>query len=128
MGWYGAEHSPQGVGFRWMQDAAEILVPLARTGDIIVRVSALPFSADTAAHHLSIAVNGVSLPAQRMSDAWASYEWTVPASAWTAGFNQLLIRSSAATSPATLHLSSDTRRLGVAVRDVSLTLQPEARR
>ena len=121
-GWHASEQPDAGALFRWTAaKAADVLVPLAQTGTIRVRVRALPFDYPGAAPHaLSLTLNGVTFPAQAMAANWAIYEWTVPESAWRSGFNRLLIVSSTLGSPASDHHSTDTRQLGVAVSELTL--------
>lgn len=128
-GWHGAERSTAGQDFRWTAaEEAEVLVPLARTGSIVVRLRAGPFvHPGSARPAIGLTVNAATLPPQPMTNASSVYEWTVPADVWHSGFNRLVVSSSTIASPAAVGVSSDTRSLGVAVSELSLHLIPDTR-
>lgn len=125
-GWHGVEHSNAGVEFRWTSAReAEVLVPLARTGTIAVRLRVSPFEYPGSPRSLvTLTVNSMKLESRPISAGWGVYEWTVPANIWHAGFNRVAVDSSRLASPAALGLSGDTRSLGVAVSELSLRLLP----
>jgi hypothetical protein len=125
MGWHAMEHAAAGLTFRWTgAKQAEVLVPLARTGAIRVRVRALPFDfPGSPPHALSLVLNGVPFDARPMSADWDNYEWSIPAIAWLTGFNRLQIGSSTLASPSAVQRSTDTRQLGIAVSELTLTME-----
>jgi hypothetical protein len=51
-----------------------------------------------------------------MADGWGTYEWTIPRDAWRPGLNDIAVESPRLTQPP--GQSADTRRLGVAVREL----------
>lgn len=120
-GWHGAERSNEGVDFRWTAARdAEVLVPLSNIGPITVRLGANPFAyPGSPPQLLTLNVNGEMLTTRPMESGWRVYEWTVPASLWRQGFNRLAVHVSNLASPAAVGASSDTRTLGVAVRELS---------
>ncbi len=124
-GWHGSERGHEGRQFRWTAEReAEVLVPLARTGSIAVRLRAQPFLYPGGPKPLvSLTVNALKLPARSMADDVSVYEWIVPETAWSAGFNRFTIDSSTLASPAAVGVSGDSRTLGVAVTELSFELQ-----
>jgi len=128
MGWHGAERTAGGLEFRWTgAKDAELLAPMSRTAPVVIQVRAMPFDyAGAPGHAMTLVVNGVRQATLPMNLEWHLYEWTLPASALSKGFNRILIESSTAASPAALHLSGDTRTLGVAVSEVTLSIPRQA--
>jgi hypothetical protein len=122
-GWHATEYSDQRVAFRWTgEPEAEVLVPLASATDVTLRIRASPFAYPHApAQSLGVSVNGVAQPRQSMLPGWHAYEWTLPSGLWHRGFNRLTIGTPAVTSPSAVGLSNDTRPLGAAVSEVTLT-------
>ncbi len=125
-GWHGAERSNDAVDFRWTSAReADVLVPLAKTGPITVRLRATPFEYPGSSRPVvALTINAVKFGPQSMHSGWNVYEWTVPAEVWRQGFNRLTVVTSTLASPARVGLSSDTRLLGVAVSELFLRLLP----
>jgi hypothetical protein len=75
---------------RITQDDAEVIVPLSRTGRILVRVRARASGSATAGEPgLVLTVNGLPLAPRPMAPEWQIYEWDVPAARWNKGFNRV---------------------------------------
>jgi hypothetical protein len=90
---------------------AELIVPLSRTADLVVRAELRPLTgSDIDESFVEMEVNGQPSRRRRFRHGWHSYEWRVPRSAWRLGSNQLWLRSVPA------------RRLGV--RKLHLLLTP----
>lgn len=125
-GWHEVERSNAGEEFRWTSAReAEVLVPLATTGVITVRLRAAPFEfPGSPPSMVTLKVNSKELASRHLGSGWNVHEWTVPAESWHAGFNRLVVSSSRVASPAALGLSADTRSLGIAVSELSLRLLP----
>ena len=119
-------HSPERVGtpdeFRWTAaPEAELLVPLARSGPVRLRIRARPgASADESGSTLAVRVNDHQLAAHPLRRRVSQYEWIIPAAALRAGVNQVFLQSSQLTVPARVGASRDGRRLGVRVSGVTL--------
>jgi hypothetical protein len=128
MGWHAAERTTGGLEFRWTgAKDAELLVPMSRTGPVVIQIRAMPFNyAGSPQHAMTLVVNGVRQATLPMNLDWQRFEWTLPPSALSKGFNRIVIESSTAASPAALHLSGDTRTLGLAVSEVTLSLPRQA--
>ncbi len=125
-GWHEPEGAP--AYFRWTSaPAATLLVPIAKSGDIRLSLEAEPFSYPGRPVNTTIAmsVNGRLLQARMLGRGWRAYEWLVPASAWAAGLNELVIRAPEVQSPASTGVGTDPRALGVAVRSITLHLASE---
>lgn len=82
---------------------AEVLVPLARTGRIRVRLHSRALGT-VEAHHVTIAVNGRPLPPKLMAHVWTTFEWEVPAELWRKGLNRLTLESGDPAFPVGLAL------------------------
>ena len=90
---------------------AELIVPLSRTADLVVRAELRPLTgSDIDESFVEMEVNGQPSRRRPFRHGWHSYEWRVPRSAWRLGSNQLWLRSVPA------------RRLGV--RKLHLLLTP----
>jgi len=73
---------------------AELIVPLSRTADLVVRAELRPLARnDIGEGVVEMEVNGVPSRSRRLRRGWNSYEWLVPRSAWSLGPNQLWLRS-----------------------------------
>ena len=94
-GWEAPEPFGGQVARRMSGFEAEILVPLAKAARIRVAIDVLATSAPS----VELLVNGALVGAQRLSNAWTTYEWEVPASAWIPGFNRLVLRRLGASGP-----------------------------
>jgi hypothetical protein len=122
-GWYGLETQPSLGRVRWMTDHGALLVPSSRDGAIRVRLHAMSAAAgEDDVTMVMLRVNDVfaTAPVAMVAGA-ATYEWMVPAVAWVAGTNELLL-SVSHTSPAG---DRDPRALGLALQELALTLIPE---
>ena len=120
-------HSPERVGtadeFRWTAaPEAELLVPLARSGPVRLRIRARSGAPAESAGTLAVRVNGHQLPAHPLRRRVSQYDWIIPAAALRAGVNQVFLQSSQLTVPARVGDSRDGRRLGVRVSGVTLEL------
>ena len=125
-GWHEPEGAPS--HFRWTSAPdATLLVPIAKSGDIHLSLQAEPFSYPGRPVNTTIAlsVNGRLLQAHALGRGWRAYEWLVPASAWAAGLNELVIRAPEVRSPASTGVGTDPRALGIAVRSITLHLASE---
>jgi hypothetical protein len=122
-GWHEPEGAP--THFRWTSAPdATLLVPLAKSGDIHVSLQAEPFSYPGRPGNTKIAlsVNGRRLQAHALGRGPRAYAWLVPASAWAAGLNEVVIRAPEVRSPASTGVGKDRRALGIAVRQITLHL------
>src|SRR5690606_23609131 len=109
-GWYGEEPGPEGL-VRWMREHGAVLVGTASGGPVHVRLRAAPAmpSSEGRPATVRLRVNDVlDTAALPMRDGFADYEWDIPASAWVAGTNELLITVSTSTR-------RGTRRVGLAL-------------
>jgi hypothetical protein len=115
-------HAPERDGpdeFRWTAaPEAELLLPLARIGTIRVQVLARPPEDALPAGTIDLRLGRVTTEARALRPGWASYEWTVPASAWRLGTNPVIVRTTPLRGPT----SRDPRALGVAVGQIRLRL------
>jgi hypothetical protein len=104
-------------GFRWaLARRAHVLAPMALIADIRVGVRARRPPGREQGDAIGLTVNGRSLPTIAMADGWGTYEWTIPRDAWRPGLNDIAVESPRLTQPP--GQSADTRRLGVAVREL----------
>jgi hypothetical protein len=125
-GWEGVEQDEQG-GFRWASAArAHILAPMAIAGDIRVSVRARRPPGAGAADAIGLVVNGRVYQPLSMADGWGTYGWTVGRGVWRAGVNDVAVESPRLTRPP--GQSTDTRQLGVAVRELTFRLVDPAGR
>ena len=110
--------------FRWTATPeAEVVVEVARTGQIRVQIEASLAAESTAVGPtLSLQVNEVMLSAQPMQPGNQIYSWLVPAHVWTVGVNRFSLGVSHLVIPAEQGWSRDARRLGAAVRMIRLEL------
>jgi hypothetical protein len=115
-GWHDPERDGP-VEFRWTAEPeAELLLPLANAGPLLVRVQAMAGPAATSeAQHLGLRVNGVDAGERTLGAGWGRYEWMVPAAAWRRGLNVVGLRSSPLVRP-----TGEARRLGLAVSVVEI--------
>ncbi len=121
-GWHSPERAGTPDEFRWTAaPEAELLVPLARSGPVRLRIRARPGApVDESGSTLAVRVNDHQLPAHPLRRRVSQYEWIIPAAALRAGVNQVFLQSSQLTVPARVGDSRDGRRLGVRVSGVTL--------
>jgi hypothetical protein len=116
-GWYPVERDAAGP-FRWTgAEWAQLWVPLAPAGSILVRLEATPAIGPDQSAEIALRVNGFEQPRQEFRGGQDAYEWTVPASAWVSGNNRLEIGISSLVQ---LPQSHDKRPLGLKVRQIGL--------
>ena len=122
-GWHNLERAGSG-DFRWTAETeAEVVVEVARTGQIRVQIEARHAASVSAlGPTLSLQVNDAQFAAHAMEPGSQVYSWLVPASVWKAGANRLTLGVSHLTSPAADGQSDDTRLLGAAVGMIRLEL------
>ena len=122
-GWHNLERARSG-DFRWtVATEAEVVVEIARTGQMRVQIEARPPAGAIAlGPTLSLQVNDQQFAAYAMEPGNRVYSWLVPATVWKAGANRLRLGVSQLTSPAADGQSADTRLLGAAVRMIRLEL------
>jgi len=94
------------------EQEAEILVPLARTGRIRIRVRARALGS-VEVHPVALAINGRRVSLQVITHAWTTFEWVVPADYWATGFNRLTFAS-----------AEPGGEVGIAVSELSFELVP----
>jgi hypothetical protein len=117
-GWYPVERDGAGP-FRWTRaEWAQLWVPLASVGSLLVRVEATSAIGPGESAEVGLRVNGLDQPRQEVRAGRDAYEWTVPADAWVSGNNRVEIGiSSLVQLP---EQSRDKRKLGLKVRQVGL--------
>jgi hypothetical protein len=108
------------VKYRWTSDRAVVIATVARPRDAVVRIESEPFKYPGRRSSISLSVNGRRYPARPLPDDLSPQEWTVPASDWHAGLNQLAFDVDGAKRPTELKMSGDERLLGVSVRKIEL--------
>jgi hypothetical protein len=109
-GWHLAELDG-GVPFRWTLGEARLFIRLDAGTALRVTLDASPAAVPPPAIRLD--VNGLSLAERTMTAGVAGYSWDVPADAWRAGLNQVVLH----VSP-TVQGTTDPRILGAAVRGI----------
>jgi hypothetical protein len=119
-GWSNPERRPDGVKYRWTSDHSVVIATIARPRNAVVRIVGEPFKYPGRRSSISLVVNGRRYPARPLPDDLSTMEWTVPASDWHAGLNQLAFDVDGAKRPAELKVSGDERLLGVSVRKIEL--------
>ncbi|MGH9148155.1 MAG: hypothetical protein ACRD1Q_15700, partial [Vicinamibacterales bacterium] len=117
-GWYPVERDGAGP-FRWTgAEWAQLWIPLASVGSLLVRVEATSGIGRDESAEVGLRVNGLDQPRQEVHAGRDAYEWIVPADAWVSGNNRLEIGiSSLVRLPEQSH---DKRTLGLKVRQVGL--------
>lgn len=122
-GWHDVERDGP-TRFRWTATPeAEVVVEVARTGQIRVQIEARLAAESTAVGPtLSLHVNDVTLSAQPMQPGNQVYSWLVPAHVWKVGVNRFSLGVSHLVIPAEQGWGQDTRLLGAAVRMIRLEL------
>jgi hypothetical protein len=117
-GWYPVERDGAGA-FRWTgAEWAQLWVPLAPVGAMLVRLEATSAVGADGSADVALRVNGVEQGHQKVVAGQDAYEWTVPAGAWVSGNNRLEIGiSSLVRLPVGSH---DDRALGLKVRQIGL--------
>lgn len=120
-GWAEVERGG-GSRFRWTRaPRAELLLPLDRAERITVAIAARPIAGQGTT--LTLQVNETVFAPVVMDAAQREYRWEVPAESWRAGMNRVWLGVSDRARPADFDGSSDTRLLGLAVRQIRLTPQ-----
>jgi hypothetical protein len=92
-GWYGEEQDAAGGSIRWMREHGAVLVMSPHGGPARIRLRAAPVPTlrGDEASSLTIRVNDMfDLEPRQMQEGMHEYEWSVPATAWVAGTNELL--------------------------------------
>jgi len=122
-GWHDVERDGP-TTFRWTATPeAEVVVEVARTGQIRVQIEARLAAESTAVEPtLSLHINEVMLSAQPMRPGNLIYSWLVPAHVWKIGANRFSLGVSHLVIPAEQGWSRDARLLGAAVSMIRLEL------
>ena len=104
-----------------MSDYGVLLVPASRDGSVRVRLQAVPASGEGELTFIALRVNDVfEATPIAMSSTPSAYEWVIPATAWVAGTNELLLTVSSTVRSTSQH--TDGRSLGLAFQKITLTL------
>jgi hypothetical protein len=115
-GWDAVEQDERG-GFRWsLASRAHVLAPLATVSDIRIGVRARRPPGAVESDAIGLVVNGRAFPPIPMAEGWGTYEWRVARDAWREGLNDVAVESPRLAQPP--GQTADTRRLGVAVREL----------
>lgn len=113
-GWHGEERDGD-LTFRWVEEQARLVIPLASADSLLVQIQAQPFERPGLPPQvLTLQVNGRSFPAVAMVTGWQRVEIPTDADAWHSGVNHLALTFSRATRPADLG-GRDGRRLAAAI-------------
>jgi hypothetical protein len=121
-GWYGPERDGD-LTFRWADDHAEVLVPLAHAAPLLVQIQLRSFEYDGASpQQLTLEINGHSVPGPVISGAWHRVEVASDISVWKSGVNRVVLRFARATRPADVGAGGDGRRLAAAVDYVRIQI------
>ncbi|HWB18180.1 MAG TPA: hypothetical protein VG538_17380 [Vicinamibacterales bacterium] len=119
-GWH-ARESDGTRTFRWARSRVDLLVPMARAMDAVVRVDLQPFPAPGRVQTLTLRVNGQSVAAPTaIAPGWQRTDITVPATRWRAGVNRLVLEFAYEARPSDVNGSSDARPLAAAVDAVTI--------
>jgi len=117
-GWADPEQAA-GAKFRWTRTPrAELLLPMARPERITIAIDARPMAGQGTT--MELRVNDTVFAPVVMEATSREYRWDVPAERWRAGMNRVWLGVSARARPSDLYGSSDTRLLGLAVKQIRL--------
>lgn len=116
-GWHPPERIGRGA-VRWAsQERSILLLPLEEGRDLYLNLQMRhAFGDDT----VSVSLNGHSLGSRPVSAGWTRQSWPVPASAIRNGTNELVFVSSRTGIPRDLGEGDDSRRLGWAMRRLTI--------
>jgi transmembrane protein TMEM260 (protein O-mannosyltransferase) len=104
-GWMASEPINEGGEMRRTSEkTAEVLVPLAAPQRIRIRFHGRALGT-VEAHPVTLAINGRTLPAQRITHVWTTFEWDAPAELWRNGLNRLTFESGDPAFPVGLAIS-----------------------
>ncbi|MEZ5293001.1 MAG: hypothetical protein R2745_18110 [Vicinamibacterales bacterium] len=118
-GWHGAEGRGR-EAFRWTMARAVLLVPSSGAHGVRIEIDAQPAAArPDAPVQVTALVNGRPAAEVAMSGA-GTWSWTVPASIWTDGTNEIVLNVSRTSRPSD-DGSHDTRDLGLRVDDIRVS-------
>jgi hypothetical protein len=119
-GWH-ARESDGTRTFRWARSRVDLLVPMARAMDAVVRVDLQPFPAPGRAQTLTLRINGQSVAAPTaIAPGWQRTDIAVPAARWRAGVNRLVLEFAYEARPSDVNGSSDARPLAAAFDAVTI--------
>jgi hypothetical protein len=91
-GWTAPAHAAGAPSVRWTSTAGVILIESARRGPVNVRLRAHAGTGGDRASRVSLRVNDFYDAGERMLGREAeTYEWSIPATAWVIGTNELLL-------------------------------------
>lgn len=117
VGWHPPERIGQG-SVRWTsQERSIVLLPLEQRSDHLLTMDVRHAIADDT---VSVSVNGHGLGSQQVSRGWMRHSWLIPASVVRAGTNEFAFVSTRMGIPRDLGQSDDGRRLGWAVRRLTV--------
>jgi hypothetical protein len=123
-GWYAEDVGGDGAPLRWMRQHGAVLVPSPRDGVVTVKIRASPPDArsDDEPPLVSLRINDIhDATPQVLSPGWRDYEWTVPATAWVPGINELLFVMSK-----TAGTDSRGRTRGLALQRLTVSIADRA--
>ncbi|HJN46686.1 MAG TPA: hypothetical protein QF572_21185 [Vicinamibacterales bacterium] len=121
-GWFLREQAPE-FSFRWSAgDESVVVVPLKESDDYRLEIQCAPFAYPGASPQtIELTVNGTVLDTITVEPGLNIYAREIPARHIRPNLNQFRFRYGYATSPDSVGLSADSRRLGVQVAMVRLT-------
>lgn len=114
-GWHQVEGSGA-AAFRWTTSRAVLLVPSLRAQAVTLTLAARAAAPDA---RLRLTVNGVTLDDRDVTGATQDLSWTVPATLWLDGTNEIRLDVSRTVRPSDTG-GQDPRELGVAVSRIRL--------
>jgi hypothetical protein len=117
-GWSGPEN-----GFRWTDGHTAVFtctLPKPKN-DLLLNVTFAPFlGADIKSQRLSIFMNGYKLQDVRLTNGWQNITMVIPHNYFEEEIQRITFDLPDAISPNDLGISTDGRKLGIAVRTLSL--------
>jgi hypothetical protein len=119
-GWH-TQESDGTRTFRWARSRVDLLVPMARAMDAVVRIDLQPFPAPGHTQALTLRVNGQPVAAPTtIASGWQRTDIAVSAARWRAGVNRLVLEFAYEARPSDVSGSSDARLLAAAVDAVTI--------
>src|SRR5687767_11941539 len=112
-GWHGPERDGD-LTFRWTEQSAAFVVPLAYAAPLVLQAQLRPFEADGLPPQTFTAiVNGHSLPTATLIGGWQRWEVPTEGAIWQPGVNHVRLVFGRETRPADIG-GGDGRRLAAA--------------
>jgi hypothetical protein len=113
-GWYGSERAGD-LTFRWADQAAGVLVPLAEAAPLFLQIQVTPFdAAGLEPQTMTAVVNGHRLPPVTLGAGWQRIEIPTDAQVWQSGLNRVELAFARSVRPLDVG-GTDGRALAAAV-------------